>query len=135
MQVNRYIRDKAMDHVDHALGRPVDPTVESYRNYFATSVDGNIAAEFRASPNWIEGIRQGDMVWFHVSDQGRAALRDHLREIGDEHQLFTVSWGGYDMPQVAASASKARYARWSALCDVIDVPFMTFAATARVRLA
>lgn len=29
-EVNRYLKDKAMDHIDHALGRPVDPMDETY---------------------------------------------------------------------------------------------------------
>ncbi|WP_319533384.1 hypothetical protein [uncultured Cohaesibacter sp.] len=35
--VNRSLDDKAMDAIDHALGRPVDPMSESYRNYYCAA--------------------------------------------------------------------------------------------------
>ena len=42
LTVNRYLADPAMDDVDHALGRPLDPMRESYRNRYA--VDAGDAA-------------------------------------------------------------------------------------------
>lgn len=135
MQVNRCLKDKAMDYIDHALGRPLDPMVETYRNYFAAAAEGPQAAQFRASPHWDQGVTRGDMVWFHASDEGRAALRDHLREIGDKHRLYTVSWNGWNMPQIATSHGKARYAKWLDISDSYEISFKGFVATARVRLA
>ena len=135
MQVNRYLKDKAMDRIDHALGRPIDPMAETYRDYFATAAEGAQAAQFRASPHWDQGVIRDDMAWFHVSDDGRAALREHLREIGDPHRLYTITWDGWDMSQVATSRSKARYAKWLSVSDSYDISFKDFAATAKVRLA
>lgn len=135
MQVNRYLKDKAMNRIDHALGQPLDPMAESYRNYFATDAGSSEAAQFAASPHWDQGVTRGDMVWFHVSDAGRRALRDHLREVGDKHRLYTVSWDGFDMPQIATSHSKAKYAKWQDISDSYDIPFTAFLTSARVRLA
>ncbi|MCL8000024.1 hypothetical protein M8994_17445 [Brucella sp. 21LCYQ03] len=33
--VNRYLKVKALDLIDHGLGRPTFPLQETYRNYFA----------------------------------------------------------------------------------------------------
>lgn len=135
-QVKRYLKDKAFDHIDHALGRPVDPLGETYREYFATDDSSSEAAQFRASEHWKEGPRQSDMVWFYVTRSGREALAAHLKQIGDKNRLFTVSWGGYDMTEVATTRSKARYSKWLDLSDALpDLTFKEFQATARVRLA
>ena len=80
-QVNRYLKDKHFDRIDHALGRPVDPMVKSYRNHFAADAGSDLAAMFRASDHWREGRSDGDMAYFFVTDAGRAALRDHLGEV------------------------------------------------------
>lgn len=39
MRVNRYLKDKAMDRMDHALGCPVDPMQETFRNYYVVGDD------------------------------------------------------------------------------------------------
>lgn len=36
LRVDRYLENQAMDHIDHALGRPLDPLGETYRNFYAT---------------------------------------------------------------------------------------------------
>jgi hypothetical protein len=75
------------------------------------------------------------MLCFSVTTEGRKALRQHLRDIGDRHRLYTVSWGGFDMAQIATSRSKARYAKYLNVSDTCpDLTFKDFAATARVRL-
>lgn len=70
-RVNRYLKDKAMDHIDHALGRPVDPMGETYRNHFATGADGKDAKQFAASSNWEKVGQRDDMAFFAVTDAGR----------------------------------------------------------------
>lgn len=134
--VNRCLKDKDFDHIDHALGRPVNPIVESYRNYFATGKDGHLARSFSASPFWaLNGIRD-DMAYYRVTPAGREALVKHLKEIGDKHRQYDVTFQGYSFQVVATSASKARY---SAFLDISDccseLTFATFSRKASVRAA
>ena len=113
--INRYLTDKSMDHIDHALGRPLDPTAETYRNFFAT--DGSLADEFAASPHWEEGKRGNGMRYFRVTDEGRKALASHLREIGDAHRAFEVKFEGYTRTVIATTRSKARYSYFLDISD------------------
>lgn len=113
--VNRYLKNKAMDHIDHALGRPIDPLHESYRNYFAIVAGTNLAEGFEASPHWRRarnGGEAGEMIYFHVTTAGRQALADHLKEIGDRHALFAVTWDGITCHVPAVSVRKAKYKAW-----------------------
>ncbi len=129
-ECNRYLRDKGMDHIDHALGRPVDPMVEGYRNRFVTDTASDLAASFRASPHWEEVVQLGDgMAVFRVTQEGRRALRAHLRAIGDRHRHYTVRWGEYSWTVVARSRDKARYSAWLDLSDT--TPDLTFGAFLR----
>lgn len=123
--VNRYLKDKAFDYIDHALGRPVDPLRESSRNYFyLCSGESDLAAQFRASPNWREGKGWDETgVYFYVTDEGRKALAAHLKEIGDKARHFVVTikdWDDrpYQMNVVATSHSQARYRAFMRLEDV-----------------
>lgn len=133
--VNRYLKDKSMDHIDHALGRPVDPMGETYRNHFATGVDSQEAKAFGASENWeLDGLVRG-MAYFSVTDAGRKALADHLTQIGDKHRLYDVTYEGQTQAVVALSAAKAKYSLWLDISDCFcDLTFAKFARTASVRL-
>ncbi|MET3601853.1 hypothetical protein [Martelella mangrovi] len=136
LQVNRYLEDKHFDHIDHALGRPVDPMGETYRNYFAANANGDIAREMAASPHWQKFYRDKDTDIFHVTQAGRAALRDHLKFIGDRHRLFSITWLDMSTTVVSTSAGKARYSAYLDASDVDpDMTFKKFQAQARVRLA
>ncbi|WP_422057745.1 hypothetical protein [Sphingomonas sp.] len=136
MEVNRYLNDKAMDHLDHALGRPVDPLGESYRNYFYVIGETDLRREMAASAHWVSRGEAGDGEYFAVTDEGRAALAAHLKAIGDMHRRWIVSYGGYDMPTVAETASKARYAKWLDISDVDgDLTFARFQRQSKVRAA
>ena len=108
MQVNRYLEDKAMDHIDHALGRPIDPLTESYRDHFAVEHE-SAAVTFRASQHWSEGKTWPcGTTFFHVSDAGRQALADHLREIEDPHRAYDVTFQGITTTVIATGAGQAR---------------------------
>lgn len=134
MQVNRYLADKFIDHIDHALGRPVDPLAKTYRNYFYVIGDTDLRRHMRTSPHWISQGEQGDGEYFAVSNEGRAALAKHLKEIGDRHRRFIVSWGGYDMDVVATTKAKARYAKWLEISDIDDsLTFAQFQRESKVR--
>lgn len=139
LRVNRSLRDKAMDHIDHALGRPLDPMQETYRSHFATSRDSDEAKGFRASPHWSEAPSTepfGMMAFFYVTDEGRKALRDHLRSIRDPHRAFTIEFLGHTIPVVGTSHGNAR---WSYFLEVSDgwseLTFAEFCKRCRVTLA
>lgn len=135
--VNRYLLDKAMDNIDHALGRPVDSLRETRRNYFAVDDASPTAAAFRASPNWIftAGVH-GGMVIFSVTTAGREALRDHLREVGDKHRAYLVTFDGHSETIAAESHAKAKYTYWLRVSDVRpDLKFGAFCRAATARLA
>jgi hypothetical protein len=137
-QVNRSLNDKAMDHIDHALGRPVDPMIESYRNYFATSASSKEAAAFRASAYWdTDGSTEPSrMVYFFVTQVGRQALKQHLKDIGDKNRLYDVTYEGRTQAVVAVSAAKAKYSLWLDISDCFcDLTFATFTRAASVRLS
>lgn len=126
-RVNRYLADKTFDHMDHALGRPVWPERETYRNYFACGVDGTMAAAFAASPFWRLGGVDGTMAYYHVTAEGRAALAQHLRDTGAP-TAWAVSHRGYTSIEVAASRAKAIYAAFLRWSDVQpDMQFIDFA--------
>lgn len=123
--VNRYLTDKAMDRLDHALGRPLDPLGKTYRCYFAVGKDSDLAAEFRASPHWEEGREvPGGLASFHPTQEGRQALADHLKATGDPHRGYLVSFEGHTTMVVAKSRSGARYSYFLRISDCL--PDMTF---------
>jgi hypothetical protein len=137
-QVNRSLKDKAFDHIDHALGRPVDPMVESYRNHFATDAGSKEGKAFAASPYWdTHGSSEpGRMAYFFVTQAGRVALKQHLKEIGDKNRLYDVSYLGQTQAVVAQSAAKARYSLWLDISDCFcDLKFRDFCRQATVRSA
>lgn len=135
-QVNRYLNDKAMDHIDHALGRPVDPRAETYRNYFYVIGDTELRHGMASSPYWESAGQTGDGEYFSVTDEGRGALADHLKAIGDKHRRWIVSYGGYHMEVVATTRAKARYSKWLSVSDVRpDLTFAEFQRNSTVRVA
>jgi len=132
--INRYLEDKWMDHMDHALGRPLDPTGETYRNFYSTS--GELADRMAASPYWQEGRRGTQFRNFAVSDEGRKALAAHLREIGDSHRAYIVSFNGYNSTVIAKSPTKAKYDYYLRISDVwSDLTFKEFCRNAKVHVA
>ncbi|VDC28261.1 hypothetical protein [Pseudogemmobacter humi] len=132
--INRYLRNKAMDHIDHALGRPFDPMRETYRNYFATDCPRRIEA-FQASGHWDDCGAFTGMRYFSVNDAGRAALRDHLRTIRDPHRAWTVSLIGFEMTIIARSRGKAFYEAFLRASDSLELDFRDFCGLARIRRA
>lgn len=132
--VNRCLEDKAMDHIDHALGRPFDPMRETYRDHFAT--DGALADDFAASPYWEERGRQSDMRFFGVTDAGRAALAAYLKTRPNAHKMWEITFEGQTWNCVAPTRAKARYSEWLSIVDICCEPtFGDFCRSARVRRA
>ncbi|MCA1490133.1 hypothetical protein I6F11_04265 [Ensifer sp. NBAIM29] len=122
--------------MDHALGRPIDPMRESYRNYFAIGATNTLARGFAASPNWKKIGQRDEMAYFAVTDVGRKALAAHLKQIGDKHRLYDVTYEGQTQAVVAVSATKAKYSLWLDISDCFcDLTFGKFARAASVRLS
>lgn len=133
-QVNRCIKDsKALDHVDHALGRPFRP-LETFRDHFATSCPKR-KADFRASPWWTEGITRDDMTFFHVSHAGRQALADELADVDTYGRLFEITSDGYEGRSLVMAMSHSQ-AKYRSYIDAdLDWPFIEYCKEIRVRLA
>ncbi|MFC7065038.1 hypothetical protein [Brucella rhizosphaerae] len=130
--VNRYLKDKAIDHIDHALGRPTFPLKETSRNHFATDVDTDLANKFSRSPNWRKSGQNGDMAFFAVTDLGRHALADHLKRLPD-NKVFVVSYWEWSKIVVAKSRAAARYNVFLEVSDAGDIPFREFLKISSVR--
>lgn len=131
-QVNRYLKDKGMDRIDHALGRPVDPITGGYRNYFCANEGED---DLFPAPHWQETNRAYDMVYYAVTRAGRVALARHLKDIGDKTRLYQITFYGEEMSPVAAkSHSQAKYKKWLEW-DTSDLTFAEFLKGARVRLS
>lgn len=91
--VNRYLEDKAMDHIDHALGRPFDPMAETYRSHFVC--DGALADEMAASPYWSEAkTLMGGQRAFLVTNAGREALAAHLKALPNQLRKYEIVFDG-----------------------------------------
>jgi len=135
LKVNRHLADEAMDKIDHALGRPLDPTGETYRNFYAAPTD--VAAEFAKTPYWNIGpiITRG-LIGCTVTSAGRKALADHLVAIGERHRAFDVTFQGYTTTVVGTSASKARYSYFLNIRDCLpDLTFSDFCRRSTIRSA
>jgi len=134
--VNRCLKDEAFDRIDHALGRPVHPLEATYRDHYAASAGSPAAAAMAASPYWTDHGIRWDLHLFTVTAEGRKALAEHLRSIGDANRLWSLTFGGITSDYVATSAGKARYAAWLGWSDSMpDLDFATFCRRTRVRLA
>lgn len=132
--INRCLDDKAMDRIDHALGRPLNPIGETYRNFYST--DGSLTDEMAGSPFWCEGMRGTGFRSFCVTDAGREALAAHLKKIGDPYRAFVVTFDGHDRTVIAATRDKARYNYFADLRDVLpDLTFKDYCRRASVRVA
>lgn len=130
--INRCLSNKSMDYIDHALGRPLDPMAKTYRNFFAT--DGDLADEMAASPYWREGISGRELRYFAVTDEGRKALAAYLRESGDKHRAYDITFDGHVRTVVATSRSKARYSDFLDVREVRpDLSFKDYCSRASVR--
>jgi len=134
--VNRYLEDKWIDHIDHALGRPVWPLRASYRNYFATGLGGPLAKHFEESPFWeLRNVTQR-LMWFSVTDAGREALDRYLKSQKEQHRAYLVDFESYTTVVVGKSHANARYSYFLRISDCRpDMEFGDFVRRCRVRLA
>lgn len=136
--VNRHLHDKAMDHIDHALGRPIWPLRETYRNHFATGIGQTLALEFEASPYWRRLPANGSMAFYAVTDAGRQALANHLGglDVDERHRAYVVSYEGQSWIEPAKSRGRARYSAYLKISDVFnEITFADFCRSTTVRAA
>ncbi|MER8560126.1 hypothetical protein [Mesorhizobium sp. M0578] len=135
--VNRYFADQAIDHIDHALGRPIWPLRETYRNHFATDTDGEQAATFEASPHWTKTGQHRDMAFYSVTEQGRKALADHISSQPNAWQPFLITFDGYTRIVPERTQSKAKkYAYYLVVSDSwSELTFGEFCKRSTVRRA
>lgn len=134
--VNRYLRDKAMDRIDHALGRPVWPLRETYRNHFATT--SAVAMDFEDNSHWEFCGAQGRMAFYAVTDAGRQALAGYLEtlDVGERTRAYVVTYEGYEVIVPAKSRAHARYTNWLRISDSFsELTFGEFIKNSSVRLA
>jgi hypothetical protein len=132
-RVNRYLKDKTFDRMDHALGRYFDPAGETHRNYFAVQAGSDLASEFNRSPYWALSGQQGDMAYYYVTDAGIAALKAHLAEFAPI-SAFVVWFDGHSRTIAAKSSSAAKYSYWMEISDICSgLTFIGFCRRARVR--
>lgn len=134
--VNRWLEDKGMDHIDHALGRPIYPCGETYRNHFATDASSHLAAEFDGSPYWAKTRQWDDIAFYSVTDAGRQALDAHLSKMDDPWQPFIVEFDGFTTIVPAKTRSKAKYAYYLRVSDSwSELTFAAYSKRAKVRRA
>lgn len=131
-KVNRYLKDKALDLIDHALGRPTFPLKETYRNYFVTDANSDLAEKFAKSPHWRKCGQRDDMAFFAVTELGRHALADNLKQLPD-NKIFVVSYWQWSKIVTAKSRSAARYDVFCDVSDASDISFGDFLKVSSVR--
>lgn len=136
--VNRYLVDKEMDRIDHALGRPIWPLRETYRNHYATDSNGTLAIDFAFSRHWEKTGQHGDMAFFSVTDAGRKSLSDYLEglDVGERNSAYAVTYEGHTSIVPAKSRAHARYALWLDISDCFaELTFGEFIRASTVRAA
>jgi hypothetical protein len=135
-KINRCLPDKAMDNIDHALGRPMWPLKETYRNKFAVDMVSSAAEKFKASPHWeLFAVDKSGMGYFCVTEKGCKALSDYLKA-NDPHKAFVVTFWGYDTIVPAVSRGSAKYNLWLKISDCYsELTFGEFVKKARVERA
>lgn len=76
----RHLPDEQMDMIDHALGRPRYPHLETYRNRYVVMEDDPVCVVLSNSEYWQETPRVtgGHMVSFVVTETGKRALQEYL---------------------------------------------------------
>jgi hypothetical protein len=132
--VNRYLSSKRYDRIDHALGRPIFPLRETYRNHYATDAGGEIARKFDRSPFWQHNGTQGRMAFYAVTDTGRQALADYLAKDKRPWRAYEISFDGFTGIVPARNRRAARYACFLEASDTrSDLSFIDFVKQSTVR--
>lgn len=79
----RHVADPHMHLIDHALGHPIDPLRETYRNRFVVPLNTDIARHMASSSHWehVTTVNHDQTACYRVTEAGRAALVEHLAEL------------------------------------------------------
>ncbi|MFS4580385.1 hypothetical protein [Phaeobacter sp. C3_T13_0] len=137
---NTRIDDRHFQEIHHSLGCPWPDEImgETYRNYFCTGDDTEIAESMRASPHWTGGKKAHGSTYFSVTDEGRSALRDYILKNFHVPARYAVTYKGQgDYPPSllpAKSHSAARYAAYlHSECEWPLVEFMAEIASVKIH--
>lgn len=131
------ITDPHFRELHHALGCPWPDEImgDTYRNYFATDAGSTTAARFRASPHWTNGTEEFGMDYFHVTEEGKRALKEHMRGNVEIPARYCITFRHHEGSSIVTAKSRSA-AKYAAYLDAdIDWPFMEYAAEIKsVRL-
>lgn len=122
------IADRHFHEIHHALGCPWPDEVmgETYRNYFSVGDDTETAARMRASSHWSNGVERFESICFHVTDEGRKALREYMLQNLYIPARYAITYRDYEGVSIhpARNPSAAKYAAYRA--SETDDPFPVF---------
>lgn len=127
-QFHTRIDDRHFQEIHHALGCPWPRQImgETYRNYFATSDDTECANRKRVSPHWSDGREVLGNLTFHVTDEGRKALYDHIMENIYVPARYRLTFHGHEGEQFVSAKNRSA-AKYQAYVDCdIDWSFKEF---------
>ncbi|RUM98085.1 hypothetical protein EET67_09695 [Pseudaminobacter arsenicus] len=127
-----------MDRIDHALGRPIWPLRETYRNHYATDATGALAIDLAYSAHWESLGQSGSMAFFAVTVTGRKALADYLDSMDatQRHRAYLVTYEGHSRIVPAKSRANARYSEFLTIRDCFsELTFGEFIRASSVRQA
>ena len=127
---NVRIDDKHFQEMHHALGCPWPDEImgETYRNYFACDLESETSGRMRESSHWSGGSTKFESTCFHVTDAGKSALREYMRQNISTPALYSITYKHHEGENIvsAKSRSAARYAAY--LNADIEWPFIEYAA-------
>lgn len=110
---NTRIKDRHFQEIHHALGCPWPDEVmgETYRNYFSIGDDTETAQRMKASPHWSSGREVLGSMSFHVTEEGRNALYEHMQTTLYVPARFEITFHEYEGEMIvsAKSRSAAKY--------------------------
>jgi hypothetical protein len=114
-----------MDELDHALGRPDDPVLDTTRNFFGVGEDDACVDDMKNNPHWkLSRVFMGT-AGFVVSTEGKVALHEYLHKNWTPPKRYDVTWMDSTQTIVAKTAGAAKYSLWLD-CDFTDLPFGEF---------
>tara|TARA_R110000796_G_scaffold135042_3_gene251177 strand:+ start:5086 stop:5550 length:465 start_codon:yes stop_codon:yes gene_type:complete len=128
---NVRIDHKHFQEMHHALGCPWPDEImgETSRNHFACDgTHGSTSDRMRSSAHWSNGSGKFGMTYFHVTDAGKSALREYMRQNISTPALYSITYKHHEGENIvsAKSRSAARYAAY--LNAGIERPFIEYAA-------
>lgn len=127
---NVRVDDPHFHEIHHALGCPWPDEImgDTYRNYFATDSNSGSADRMRASPHWSGGKEKFGMAYFHVTEEGRQALVEHMRANVEVPARYALTYRDFEGTSIVAAQSRSA-AKYAAYLDAeSDCPFIEFAA-------